>query len=92
MLGGVEDNDGTVSLSQGSKVIMLKVTAQDRQTTQTYTVTGVENSPATFKSNIGGAAEVGEISNGVASNITDADGNTMTGRSGATYKFNWRAE
>ena len=38
-LGGVTDADGTVSLSVGSNVITVEVTAEDGQTTRTYTVT-----------------------------------------------------
>ena len=38
-LGGVTDSDGTVSLSEGSNVITVEVTAEDTTTTQTYTVT-----------------------------------------------------
>ena len=38
-LGGVTDSDGTVSLSVGSNVITVEVTAEDGSTTQTYTVT-----------------------------------------------------
>ena len=38
-LGGVTDTDGTVSLSVGSNVITIVVTAQDGSTTRTYTVT-----------------------------------------------------
>lgn len=38
-LGGVEDSDGEVSLSVGSNVITIVVTAEDDQTTQTYSVT-----------------------------------------------------
>ena len=38
-LGGVTDADGTVSLSEGSNVITVEVTAEDTTTTQTYTVT-----------------------------------------------------
>ena len=38
-LGGVTDADGTVPLAQGSNVITIEVTAEDRQTTRTYTVT-----------------------------------------------------
>ena len=36
-LGGVTDADGVVSLSVGSNVITIKVTAEDDETTQTYT-------------------------------------------------------
>ena len=38
-LGGVRDVDGTVSLSVGSNVITVEVTAEDTTTTQTYAVT-----------------------------------------------------
>ena len=38
-LGGVEDSDSTVSLASGSNIITIEVTAEDGETTQTYTVT-----------------------------------------------------
>ena len=38
-LGGVADADGTVSLAVGSNVITVEVTAEDGETTRTYTVT-----------------------------------------------------
>ena len=38
-LDGVEDADGVVSLSVGSNVITVELTAEDDSTTQTYTVT-----------------------------------------------------
>ena len=38
-LGGATDADGTVSLSVGSNVITVEVTAEDDSTSQTYTVT-----------------------------------------------------
>ena len=38
-LGGVTDSDGTVSLAVGSNVITVEVTAEDEETTRTYTVT-----------------------------------------------------
>ena len=38
-LGGVADSDGTVSLAAGENVITVEVTAEDGQTTKTYTVT-----------------------------------------------------
>ena len=38
-LGGVEDADGDISLAVGSNVITIEVTAEDGETTQTYTVT-----------------------------------------------------
>ena len=38
-LGGVTDADGVISLSEGSNVITVEVTAEDGQTTRTYTIT-----------------------------------------------------
>ena len=38
-LGGVTDADGTVSLAVGSNVITVEVTAEDGETTRTYTIT-----------------------------------------------------
>ena len=38
-LGGVTDSDGVISLAVGSNVITVEVTAEDGQTTRTYTVT-----------------------------------------------------
>ena len=38
-LGGVTDTDGVISLSEGSNVITVEVTAEDGQTTRTYTIT-----------------------------------------------------
>ena len=38
-LGGVTDTDGTVSLTTGSNVITVEVTAENGRTTETYTVT-----------------------------------------------------
>ena len=38
-LGGVEDDDGVIQLAAGDNIITVEVTAEDRQTTQTYTVT-----------------------------------------------------
>ena len=44
-LGGVTDADGVVSLSVGSNVITVEVTAEDDSTTQTYTVTVTRAAP-----------------------------------------------
>ena len=38
-MNGVEDQDYTVPLAVGSNVITVEATAQDGQTTETYTVT-----------------------------------------------------
>ena len=44
-LGGVEDADGDISLAVGSNVITVEVTAEDEETTQTYTVTVTRAEP-----------------------------------------------
>ena len=44
-LGGVTDTDGVISLSVGSNVITVEVTAEDDSTTQTYTVTVTRAAP-----------------------------------------------
>ena len=45
-LGGVTDADGVVSLSVGSNVITVEVTAEDDDTTQTYTIAVTRASPS----------------------------------------------
>ena len=44
-LGGVTDADGTVSLAVGSNVITVVVTAEDGETTNTYTITVTRAEP-----------------------------------------------
>ena len=44
-LGGVTNADGTVSLAVGSNVITIEVTAEDGETTETYTVTVTRAAP-----------------------------------------------
>ena len=44
-LGGVTDADGVVSLSLGSNVITVEVTAEDDNTSRTYTVTVTRAEP-----------------------------------------------
>ena len=44
-LGGVTDADGTISLAVGRNVITVSITAQDGQTTRTYTVTVTRSAP-----------------------------------------------
>ena len=77
-LEGVEDADGEVSLSVGSNVITIDVTAEDGETTQTYnvTVTRAENTPATGAPTIGGTAQLGQTLTVDTSGIADADGLT----------------
>ena len=60
--GGATAPDGEVSLSVGSNVITVEVTAEDGETTETYTVTvtRAENTPATGAPTISGTAQVGQ--------------------------------
>ena len=60
--GGATAPDGNVSLSVGSNVITVEVTAGDGETTKTYTVTvtRAENTPATGAPTITGSAQVGQ--------------------------------
>ena len=46
-LGGVTDADGTISIAVGSNVITIEVTAEDGETTRTYTVTVTRAAPST---------------------------------------------
>ncbi len=75
-LGGVEDTDGTVSLSVGSNVITVEVTAEDGNTTQTYTVTVTRaaNTPATGAPVIIGVAQAGQTLTVSMSDIEDEEG------------------
>ena len=52
-LGGVEDADGVVSLNVGSNVITVEVTAEDGETTKTYTV-GVNRAAASTDATLSG--------------------------------------
>ena len=45
-LGGVADADGVIELSVGSNIITIEVTAEDGQTTRTYTVTVTRDAPS----------------------------------------------
>ena len=89
-LDGVADDDGTVSLAVGSNVITIEVTAEDGQTTKTYTVTvtraeaPASNTPASGAPAINGTAQVGETLTADTSSIEDADG-----LSGATFSYQW---
>ena len=53
-LGGVEDSDGTVSLASGSNVTTIEVTAEDEETTQTYTVTVTRAEPPSTDASLSG--------------------------------------
>ena len=72
-LGGVEDEDRTVSLSVGENVITVEVTAEDDTTTKTYTVTVTRASPlstdATLKALTLSDVDFGTFASGTESYI-----------------------
>ena len=88
-LDGVTAPDGVVSLSVGSNVITVEVTAEDGETTETYTVnvTRASNTPATGAPTISGTAQVGQTLTADTSGISDAGvlGNM-------TYGYQWLAD
>ena len=88
-LGGVTDADGVIDLSVGSNVITIEVTAEDGETTQTYTVTvtRAENTPATGAPTIGGTAQVGKTLTANTSGISDAGGLTKV-----SFSYQWLAD
>ncbi len=53
-LDGVADADGTVSLAVGSSVITVEVTAEDGETTQTYSVTVTRAEPPSTDATLNG--------------------------------------
>ena len=53
-LGGVTDADGVIGLSVGSNVITIEVTAEDKETTQTYTVTVTRAEPPSTDASLSG--------------------------------------
>ena len=87
--GGATAPDGNVSLSVGSNVITVEVTAEDGETTKTYTVTvtRAENMPATGAPTITGTAQVGRTLTADTSGISDADGLTNV-----SYSYQWLAD
>ena len=86
--GGATAPDGEVSLSVGSNVITVEVTAEDGETTETYTVTvtRAENMPATGAPTINGAAQVGQTLTTSTTGISDADGIINV-----SYSYQWLA-
>ena len=97
-LGGVTDSDGTVSLAVGSNVITIAVTAEDGNTTRTYTVTVTRAEPpstdATLKSlslseiSIGEFRSVTDVYNvDVDNSVTQTTVTPTVNDSGANYKI-----
>ena len=86
---GATAPDGNVSLSVGSNIITVEVTAEDGATTETYTVTvtRAENTAATGAPTISGTAQVGQTLTASTSGISDADG-----LDNVSYSYQWLAD
>ena len=95
-LDGVEDADGRISLAVGSNIITVKVTAQDGQTTKTYTVTVTRAAPpstdATLSALTLSEIDFGTFASGtlsynaeVTNNPTETTVTPTVNHSGATY-------
>ena len=87
-----EDADGEIRLSEGSNVITIEVTAEDGETTQTYTltVTRAVNVPATGTPIISGTAAVGETLTLDISSIDDEEGIDIDGGwNHQTFEIDW---
>ena len=95
-LGGVTDADGTVSLSVGSNVITIEVTAEDDSTTRTYTVTVTRAAPpstdATLRSLTLSSIDFGTFASGttsytaqVANSVTQTTVTAAVNQSGASH-------
>ena len=87
--GGATAPDGEVSLSVGSNVITVEVTAEDGETSETYTVTvtRAENTPATGAPTISGTAQVGQTLTASTTGISDDDG-----LDNVSYSYQWLAD
>ena len=95
-LNGVTDGDGTVSLAVGSNVITVEVTAEDGDTTRTYTVTITRSAPpstdATLSSLTLSGASIGAFASGttsytaqVANSVAQTTVTPSVNHSGASY-------
>ena len=98
-LGGVTDADGVVLLSVGSNVITVEVTAEDGETTQTYTLTVTRAAPpstdATLSALTLSGIDFGTFASGtssytasVANSVTETTVTPTVNHSGATYVIN----
>ena len=96
-LDGVADSDGTVPLAEGSNVITVEVTAEDEQTTKTYTVTVTRAEPpassdATLSGLALGGVDIGTFDSGttdytasVGNEVTETTVTATANDGGATY-------
>ena len=92
----ISDADGgkaghQVTLAVGANAIKVKVTAEDGNTVQTYTVTATRNTVATGKPAISGPARVGATLTAAKGTIADADGTAKAdnGDTGYAYTYQW---
>ena len=85
---GVEDTDGLISLALGSNVITVEVTAEDGETTRTYSVTINRAAPPASHGvlTISGVAQWGETLTADTSGIRDEDG-----LDSASFTYQWIA-
>ena len=96
-LDGMTDGDGSVSLAVGSNVITIEVTAEDSQTTRTYTVTVTRaarplSADATLKGLTLSGVDIGTFASStfgygasVANNVVETTVTPTTNDDGATY-------
>ena len=102
-LDGVADSDGTVSLAVGANVITVEVTAEDRETTRTYTVTVTRAAPLSTNASLRSLALSGvdfgsfdsstlSYSASVANGVTPDDGHPDCQSRGGNprHKAGWR--
>ena len=88
-LDGVVDADGELLLSVGSNVITIEVTAEDGNSTQTYTVTVTRaaNTSATGTPTFVGPLQVGGVLRVDTSSVDDLDGLTNP-----DFSYTWLAD
>ena len=95
-LGGVEDDDREISLAVGSNVITIEVTAEDGETTRTYTVTVTRAEPPSTDASLSGLTlsgiDFGTFASGTTSYTADVSDSvsqttvtTTVNHSGASY-------
>ena len=95
-IGGTEDKDGTVSLAVGSNVITVEVTAEDKSTTQTYTVTVTRADPPSTDATLSGltlsdvsfgtfTAATASYTASVANSVSETTVTPTLNDSGASY-------
>ena len=95
-LDGVEDADGMVSLSVGSNVVTVEVTAEDDSTTQTYTVTVTRSEQSSTDASLSALTlsgiDFGTFASGttsytaqVANSVSETTVTPTVNQSGASY-------